>query len=171
MIYSRISKFNGQPIPLSDIYTADIEDKITTLVSSLFLANNRKINIWQRKFPFGQIFVKNLDNQVLTINDTNLDGNTETQDDEIRDNPLDGNRGAGDSGGDGGNGGAGDSGGSCGCDGNEDEDKDDKVGDKVLLKDLELGKLTNLDKLDKKKKKKIKKEIEEVMTSHKYMAS
>jgi segregation and condensation protein A len=65
MIYTRISKFNGHPIPLSDIHTSDLEDKITTLVSSLFLAHSKKINVWQRKFPFGQIFVKNLNNYNL----------------------------------------------------------------------------------------------------------
>jgi len=62
IIYKRISKFNGHPIPLSNIHTLELEDRITTLVSSLFLAFNRRINIWQRKFPYGQIFVKNLHN-------------------------------------------------------------------------------------------------------------
>ena len=61
-IFRRISKFNGHPIPLSDIYTTELEDKITTLISSLFLAYSRKIDIWQKKFPYGQIFVKNLHN-------------------------------------------------------------------------------------------------------------
>jgi segregation and condensation protein A len=69
MIYARISKFNGLPIPLSDIYTSELEDKITTLVSSLFLAHHRKINIWQRKFPYGQIFVKNLNNLDIVDNE------------------------------------------------------------------------------------------------------
>jgi hypothetical protein len=59
MIYERICKFNGHPIPLSDIHTLDLDDKITTLISSLYLANSRKIDIWQRKFPYGQIMVKN----------------------------------------------------------------------------------------------------------------
>jgi segregation and condensation protein A len=60
LVYDRICRFNGHPIPLSDIYEEDLEDKITTLVSSLFLALDRKINIWQRKFPYGEIMVKNL---------------------------------------------------------------------------------------------------------------
>ncbi|WP_455392468.1 segregation/condensation protein A [[Eubacterium] cellulosolvens] len=65
MIYKRICKHNGHPIPLSSIYEIELDDKITTLVSTLFLANSRMINIWQRKFPFGQIFVKNLHHEEL----------------------------------------------------------------------------------------------------------
>lgn len=156
MIYARISKFNGHPIPLSDIYKTELEDKITTLVSSLFLAYNRRINIWQRKFPFGQIFVKNLhnfeSNDGLIINDENLpDGLDE-------DGVSGGNGGSGGNGnGDGGNGKNGGNG------------KGNKG--KKLLRDLELGKLNKLGKLDKKKKKKLKKEMEEMMTSQNKIAS
>jgi hypothetical protein len=82
LIYKRISKFNGHPIPLSDIYTLELDDKITTLVSSLFLAHSRKINIWQRKFPFGQIFVKNLNGhgQAESIEPTTPPANVEPED-------------------------------------------------------------------------------------------
>jgi hypothetical protein len=127
MIYKRISKFNGHPIPLSDVYTPELDDKITTIVSSLFLAYNRKINIWQHKFPFGKIFVKNLHNDDLP----------EELEVEVGDN--------------GGNGGTGESGGNG--------------KDKVLISDLDLK------KTNKKKKKKLKDEMEEFVSSQKYIAS
>lgn len=79
IIYKRISKFNGHPIPLSNIHTLELEDRITTLVSSLFLAFNRKINIWQRKFPYGQIFVKNLHND-----DEFIETLSATQDEDLK---------------------------------------------------------------------------------------
>jgi segregation and condensation protein A len=154
MIYKRISKFNGHPIPLSDIYTAETEDKITTLISSLFLAHNKKINIWQRKFPFGQIFVKNLHN-------LNIDGPLRLGQDVDPDiiNDIDGHPDHDNGGNDNGNGG-------------EEIKKDDNNDEgKVLLRDLELGNIKKIDELDKKKKKKLKEGIDEYMTSQKNIAS
>ena len=60
MIYDRICQFNGHPIKFNDICDSSNEDKITTLVSSLYLAHRRKINIWQREFPYGKIMIENL---------------------------------------------------------------------------------------------------------------
>ena len=151
LIYERISKFNGLPIPLSDIHTTELEDKITTIVSSLFLAYDRKINIWQRKFPFGTIFVKNLNNGdkpgkfELEVIDPCQDGPGAVED----------NGDTVEGGGNGGNG-----------DGNSDGLVAGK--DKKLIKDLDLG---ELDKMDHKKKKKLKKEMEEYITSQKNIAS
>ena len=34
---------------------------ITCLVSALFLASKEKVDVWQDNFPFGEIFVKNLE--------------------------------------------------------------------------------------------------------------
>jgi hypothetical protein len=60
MTYSRICEFNGHPIPFSDICDSDHEDKVTTLISSLYLAERRKINIGQKEFPYGKILIENL---------------------------------------------------------------------------------------------------------------
>lgn len=153
MIYGRISKFNGHPIPLSDIYLPEPEDTITTLVSSLFLAYNRRINIWQRKFPFGQIFVKNLHNE-------DFEGGFSIVD-------PDGLKDGGNGKGNGGNGNGGNGNGNGGNGGNGDENK-------VLLRELQLGKTENLkdvEKMDKKKKKKLKDDMEELITSQKNIAS
>ena len=153
MIYKRICKFNGHPIPLSDIYTIELDDKITTLVSSLFLAHRRKINIWQRKFPFGQIFVKNLyddheqidvlekvDNIELLkkinpeeiIEVDNLEGIRVLSPDEIAELEA------------------------------EDNGKDNKV----LVREIDFNELKN-----KKKKKKLKLTQDELTTSYKKIAS
>lgn len=67
IIWERISQFNGHPIPFTDICSGEKEDWIITLRSLLFLANRKWIKVWQKKFPFGEIYVKNL----------NLDGEAE----------------------------------------------------------------------------------------------
>ncbi len=61
IIYERICKYDGQPIPIKKIYEdADLEDRITAMVSSLYLAHDQRIKLWQRNFPFGEIYIKNL---------------------------------------------------------------------------------------------------------------
>lgn len=60
LTYNRICEFNGHPIKFTEICNGDPEDKLTMLVSSLYLANRRKINIWQKEFPYGPIFIQNL---------------------------------------------------------------------------------------------------------------
>jgi segregation and condensation protein A len=154
LVYQRISKFNGHPIPLSEIYTIELDDKITTLVSSLFLAHNRKINIWQRKFPFGQIFVKNLNGNngdssdtvdevlevkepkaVVKINVIEVDGTDGLRPlttDEIKELQ---------------------------------KDRDNGGDDKVLLREVDF------DRLKKKKRKKSKPQMKDLTTSHTKIAS
>jgi len=58
--WSRISEFDGAPIPLVDIYDGDIWDRITVFTSILFLANLQKIKIWQKKLPYGEILIQRL---------------------------------------------------------------------------------------------------------------
>jgi segregation and condensation protein A len=161
MIYKRICKYNGHPIPLSDIYTIELDDKITTLVSSLFLAHSRKINIWQRKFPFGKIYVKNLyhdelaqgldkvenlellrpfkPDEIIEVN--NFDGLRVLSAEEIIDleSSKDKNK----------------------DNGNEDDDK-------VLLREIDFEEIKDK---GKKKLKKIKKQKEEYIVSRKKIAS
>ncbi len=59
-IWRRICQYNGGKIKFSTIAKPDHEDRITTMVSTLFLAHRRKINVWQQQFPYGDIFIKNL---------------------------------------------------------------------------------------------------------------
>lgn len=59
-VWGRITKLNGHPIPLRDLHVRDREDLVKCLVSVLFLAREQRINIWQENFPYGPIFVKNL---------------------------------------------------------------------------------------------------------------
>lgn len=61
LIYGRICKYNGHPISFSCICSEnDVEDRVTALVSSLYLAHTRKIDVWQEEFPYGEIFIRNL---------------------------------------------------------------------------------------------------------------
>jgi len=61
LVWQRINQFNGHPIRLADIHDPSPDDLVMALVSSLFLANSGKIDLWQEQFPFGDIFVQNLD--------------------------------------------------------------------------------------------------------------
>ena len=60
LIWDRISHFNGHPISFMDIWDGTKLDWIVTLRSLLFLANGRWIKVWQNKFPFGEIYIKNI---------------------------------------------------------------------------------------------------------------
>jgi segregation and condensation protein A len=74
MIYERICKYDGQPIPIRKIYEAeDIEDRITAMVSSLYLAHDQRIKLWQRNFPFGEIYIKNLHKELEEMDEEELD--------------------------------------------------------------------------------------------------
>ncbi len=58
IVWNRICKFNGASIPLSKLYNGDRNDLIATVMSVLFLATEQKIRIWQRNFPYGEIYIK-----------------------------------------------------------------------------------------------------------------
>lgn len=63
--YSRICQFNGGAIPLTNICGKDIcganhEEYIRSIISILYLSKFQKIKIWQKNFPYGEIFIKNL---------------------------------------------------------------------------------------------------------------
>lgn len=61
VIWKRINDFNGKSIPLTKLYeNGNREELIRALTSILFLANENKIRVYQRKFPFGKIYVKNI---------------------------------------------------------------------------------------------------------------
>ena len=60
MTWKRLENLEGA-IPLSNIcQPGNREDRITTLVSCLFLAKDSRIKIWQVNFPFGEIYIKHM---------------------------------------------------------------------------------------------------------------
>ncbi len=58
VVWEKICQFNGASIPLSKIYNGNKNDFIKTIISVLFLATEMKVNVWQKKFPYGEIFVQ-----------------------------------------------------------------------------------------------------------------
>jgi len=61
IVWQRIEKFNGQAILFNNLCNLeDRRDVISTLLSSVHLAQELKINLWQRNFPYGDIYIKNL---------------------------------------------------------------------------------------------------------------
>ncbi len=65
--WDRISQHNGSPIPLVELYNGDVWDRVTVFTSILFLAKLQKVKIWQKKLPYGEIFLKRLteDSEVM----------------------------------------------------------------------------------------------------------
>jgi len=58
-VWSKIKQLNGRAIPLRKLYKpGDKEEFIKTLISILFLAYENKIRIYQRKFPYGEIYLR-----------------------------------------------------------------------------------------------------------------
>ncbi|RLF61532.1 MAG: hypothetical protein DRN16_03610 [Thermoplasmata archaeon] len=60
-VWKRIQQFNGRSIPITSLCNfEDRNDRITTLLALLHLAQDRKVRVYQRRFPFGRIYVKNV---------------------------------------------------------------------------------------------------------------
>ena len=60
LTWSRLCRFDGGPVPLSSLIAGGIWDEITVFMSVLFLVQLRKIKLWQKDFPHGEIYVKRL---------------------------------------------------------------------------------------------------------------
>lgn len=58
-IWERVAGMNGSFFPLRDLHTEEIDDFTTTFTGVLFLAADRKVDLWQEDFPWGPILVKN----------------------------------------------------------------------------------------------------------------
>ena len=60
-VWKRIQTFPKKTMSLTQLYTStDADERIKTFLSVLFLAYDKKITIFQKHFPFGQIFIKTL---------------------------------------------------------------------------------------------------------------
>lgn len=60
-IWEQIQQCGTQQLSLTDLCdSGNREDVIKTLISVLFLAYENKIKIYQRKFPYGKIFIKTI---------------------------------------------------------------------------------------------------------------
>jgi len=60
-VWERIKKQNKRTISLSDICEEqNREETIKVLMSILFLAYDNKINVYQKHFPYGNIFIRNI---------------------------------------------------------------------------------------------------------------
>jgi segregation and condensation protein A len=62
VVWKRIAGLNGDKIPLTKICDRDdIEDFVMAFNSVLFLCRDRKIDLWQEDFPYGPVFLQNLE--------------------------------------------------------------------------------------------------------------
>jgi segregation and condensation protein A len=61
MTWERINRYNGHAICLRRLWEAgNMDDIVSILVSVLHLAQRKKITLWQKNFPYGDIYIKNL---------------------------------------------------------------------------------------------------------------
>ncbi len=58
--WERILTHNGSTIQLEDLHKDGVEDYLTIFVAVLFLALHGRIKLWQKKFPYGKIYLKKL---------------------------------------------------------------------------------------------------------------
>lgn len=60
-VWKRIERYNGRAVPITELCNFDDKnERITTLVALLHLAHDGKIRLYQKRFPFGTIYVKKL---------------------------------------------------------------------------------------------------------------
>ena len=60
-IWRKINKYNKKNLSIIDLCNPNDRDQfIKTLISILFLAYDNKIKVYQRKFPYGKIFIENI---------------------------------------------------------------------------------------------------------------
>jgi segregation and condensation protein A len=57
-VWERILKVGSGPIAMTDLFNGTKEDRITVFVAALFLAQMGKISLWQKKAPYGEIFLE-----------------------------------------------------------------------------------------------------------------
>lgn len=60
-LWSRICGLNGDAIALAHLHDANLDSFVTTFNGVLFLAAERRIDLWQEEFPYGPILLKNRD--------------------------------------------------------------------------------------------------------------
>jgi segregation and condensation protein A len=60
-VWRRLQRFNGSPVPLSSLRDPNRDDLVRTFTSVLFLARERRVDLWQEEFPHGMIYVENLE--------------------------------------------------------------------------------------------------------------
>src|SRR6184192_1723344 len=64
LTWQRLAQFNGEPIPLRSLTVGDVWDEVTVFMSLLFLAHLEKVKLWQKDYPYGEIFVRRLSMEV-----------------------------------------------------------------------------------------------------------
>lgn len=63
LTWARLSQFDGEAVPLRSLVTGGVWDEVTIFMSVLFLARLEKIKLWQKEYPFGEIFIQRLSHE------------------------------------------------------------------------------------------------------------
>src|SRR5207247_10633768 len=62
--WHRLARCTGEPIPLRSLTVGDVWDEVTVFMSLLSLAHLENVKLWQKDYPYGEIFVKRLSMEV-----------------------------------------------------------------------------------------------------------
>jgi len=58
VVWERIQKCGNGAIPMADLYMSGKEDRVRVFISVLFLSRMGKLDVWQEKLPYGEIFLE-----------------------------------------------------------------------------------------------------------------
>jgi segregation and condensation protein A len=84
--WQRICKCDGQLIPMNQLWNGgDVWDRVTVFVSTLFLAKMQKILLTQRRFPKGEIMIRNIEgsDSELRFDKGEVDGLPDDEPEEV----------------------------------------------------------------------------------------
>ena len=80
-VWEKIQRFGGGAVPLSDLYNGSKEERVTVFVAMLFLARIGKVNVWQEKVPFGEIFLEvKVPFDIAQLEDASMAGKIQIED-------------------------------------------------------------------------------------------
>ncbi|HJX04674.1 MAG TPA: segregation/condensation protein A [Thermoplasmata archaeon] len=80
-VWEKIQRFGGGAVPLSDLYNGSKEERVTVFVAMLFLARIGKVNVWQEKVPYGEIFLEvKVPFDIAQLEDASMAGKIQIED-------------------------------------------------------------------------------------------
>lgn len=70
-VWNRIERLGAGQIDITELYTGDLQENLTTFVSVLHLVRDGKLNVWQDELPYGRIMLEiSTERTTGTVEDT-----------------------------------------------------------------------------------------------------
>ena len=68
--WQRICNCDQDTVPITQVWNGDQMDRVRVFVSTLFLAKMRKISLSQKRLPYGEIMIKNIESMEMPAMET-----------------------------------------------------------------------------------------------------